>query len=337
MLGACEFLSEDYIQTTARRESIWKMAALSSNRSRRRARQRVSEFISGTNALKITYPGTNNFTSMTYDGLGRCVKIVETINNVVTSTKQFVWCGNSRCEERDGSGVLKKQFFGLGQRNNIDTTPVAYFYTKDHLGSVRELTDSSAVIQAQYAYSPWGEATKLQGAQDADFGFAGYYVHSRSGLNITQYRAYNTGLGRWLSRDPAGEMGGLNLYAYVGNTPTTKVDPLGLGCQDPEFPSCIDNYPDCVAWCNQCKGTDWASIAWRLDCEKRCFLSFGWGPPPLPKNEEGNARGGSRPGDFVPWPIPGTPGWTWPGIETPWGPVPIIPIPIPAGPVPVLL
>jgi hypothetical protein len=39
---------------------------------------------------------------------------------------------------------------------------------------------------------------------------------------------YNPQLGRWLSRDPMGEAGGFNLYAYCGNDPVNRHDPLGL-------------------------------------------------------------------------------------------------------------
>ena len=35
-------------------------------------------------------------------------------------------------------------------------------------------------------------------------------------------------LGRWLTRDPLGEAGGVNLYAYVGNNPVNWVDPWGF-------------------------------------------------------------------------------------------------------------
>jgi hypothetical protein len=38
---------------------------------------------------------------------------------------------------------------------------------------------------------------------------------------------YDPLVGRWLNRDPIEEKGGLNLYCYVQNSPTTRVDPYG--------------------------------------------------------------------------------------------------------------
>jgi hypothetical protein len=46
---------------------------------------------------------------------------------------------------------------------------------------------------------------------------------------------YNPQLGRWLSRDPMGEAGGFNLYAYCGNDPVNGHDPLGLQSWDPSY------------------------------------------------------------------------------------------------------
>ena len=61
-----------------------------------------------------------------------------------------------------------------------------------------------------------------------EIGYAGMYYHGPSGLYLTKYRAYDPRDGRWLSRDPIGESGGINLYTYVEGNPITKTDPLGL-------------------------------------------------------------------------------------------------------------
>ena len=194
--------------------------------------------------ILVTYPGTNNYSSFTYDGASRCVKIVETVAGSVTSTKQFVWCsGNTPCEARDGTGSITAQYFSRGQ--TIGGTTNKYCYSKDHLGSVRELTDSSGVIQAQYSYDPYGQATKLQGSLASDFGYAGYYFHAPSGLNLTRTRAYNAGLGRFISRDTIEEKGGINMYAYVRDNPISRRDPRGTCPLFPPPP--ITSWPTAIS------------------------------------------------------------------------------------------
>ena len=39
---------------------------------------------------------------------------------------------------------------------------------------------------------------------------------------------YNPAAGRWLNRDPIGERGGLNIFAFLGNAPIVSWDVLGL-------------------------------------------------------------------------------------------------------------
>jgi RHS repeat-associated protein len=174
--------------------------------------------------IQITYPGTGNYSTLSYDALGRCAKIQEYTSNTLTSSKQFVWCMSQRCESRDGSGTIISQYFCYGQV----TSGTTYFYTMDHLGGIREVTNSSGSVQAQYGYDPYGQITLLRGTNFVDFQYAGYYFHARSGLNLTMCRSYSAILGRWLNRDPLGESASLNLYSYVNANPIRWTDPFGL-------------------------------------------------------------------------------------------------------------
>jgi RHS repeat-associated protein len=60
------------------------------------------------------------------------------------------------------------------------------------------------------------------------FGFSTKYEDVETGLSYYGYRYYGPEMGRWLSRDPIGERGGLNLHGMVGNDSVNEVDYLGL-------------------------------------------------------------------------------------------------------------
>jgi len=204
--------------------------------------------------IKITYPGTGNYSTFSYDGKGRAVVVLEYLGGSLSSTKQFVWTANDRCETRNATGGLLNQFFGFGQ--TISSTN--YFYDVDNFGSIREMNNSSGAIQAQYGYDLYGRVTKLQGSLSSDLQFTGYYTHALSGLNLSRTRAYDASLGRFISRDPIGEDDDVNLYDYLKNSPTDGIDPLGLfhipgtnfcgagyssGSSEPDYAEDSPNYP----------------------------------------------------------------------------------------------
>jgi RHS repeat-associated protein len=226
----------------------------------------------------VAQTGGANNSQLVYDSFGHCVQIVETRNGSVASTKQFVWNADELSEERDSSGNVTKQFFTYGQ--TIGGTP--YYYTRDQINSVREMTDSSGNLVAQYSYTPDGRGTKVKGnTVDSDFLYAGMYDHQPSSFNLAVHRAYNPSLGRWMSRDPIGERGGLNLFAYVGNNPVKFRDPMGLlaQCQQSCEEKCkpfqynLYRYSQCMDLCEQ-EGTPKFN-----DCNAHASCEPLWGPP----------------------------------------------------------
>jgi RHS repeat-associated protein len=96
---------------------------------------------------------------------------------------------------------------------------------------VRDLVTASGTVLASYDYDPYGNPTRSTiqtSGTRADYRYAGLFYHSPSGLYLTHYRVYDPRTARWLSRDPIGEAGGINLYGYVGRDPVSRIDPMGL-------------------------------------------------------------------------------------------------------------
>lgn len=167
-------------------------------------------------------------TEIRYDGLGRRARLTEKQSGSIESDRNFLWSGSEILEERNGAGdAITKRFFAQGEQRIGGVDAGIYFYTRDQLRSVREVTDSNGVIRARYDYSVWGGRTKLSGDIDCDFGFTGFYHHGVSNLSFSRTRAYDATLGNWISRDPIEERGGINLYGYAGNDPVNFVDPSG--------------------------------------------------------------------------------------------------------------
>jgi RHS repeat-associated protein len=116
------------------------------------------------------------------------------------------------------------RFFDDGEQHN----GAARYLTRDHLGSVREVTDAAGAVVTRDDYDPYGRLTRVVGTEDSRFGYTGHFLHAASGLTLPLYRAYDAGIGRWLSEDPLGFVDGPNAHAYVGNNPVVRIDRFGL-------------------------------------------------------------------------------------------------------------
>jgi len=159
-----------------------------------------------------------------YDALGRRISLQDQSNGVLTQDLRLVYCGTTLCGKQDNLTGNATRYYGDGESRD----GVGFYYHRDHLGSMRAVTDAAGSLKAGYRYDPYGRRTVLSGsAADSDFGYTGHFSHQASGLALAPYRAYDAGIGRWLSRDPIGEQGGVNLYSYVRNNPVNYIDPDG--------------------------------------------------------------------------------------------------------------
>jgi RHS repeat-associated protein len=83
---------------------------------------------------------------------------------------------------------------------------------------------------ATYDYGPFGEPLRQSGEYAIlnPYRFSTKYTDDETGLLDYGYRYYDPVTGRWPSRDPIGEEGGINLYGFVGNDSISRTDFLGL-------------------------------------------------------------------------------------------------------------
>jgi RHS repeat-associated protein len=113
----------------------------------------------------------------------------------------------------------------------INETGVSYQVGFDGTSNVTTITDSSSgAIVALYEYDPFGSVIRSTGSYSDknQFQYSTKYTEPTVGLTYYGYRYYNASYGRWISRDPSEEKGGINLYGFVNNSPTTFHDQLGL-------------------------------------------------------------------------------------------------------------
>jgi RHS repeat-associated protein len=80
----------------------------------------------------------------------------------------------------------------------------------------------------EFDYDPLGQHPQATGTLSAAFDFTVRRHCHRSGFIQPAFHAYSPSLGWWVSRDPLGEDGGLNLYAQTSNDPVNTTDSLGL-------------------------------------------------------------------------------------------------------------
>lgn len=189
-----------------------------------------------------------------YDGAGlRTRKVTEQlVNGALQITeklyldgceiKQVSQGGVKRLERRtslidDEAGrvvTIHRWALDTFNRETDDAGTAKFHYSLiDHLASAHlQLTSRGEVISYE-EYFPYGGTAFIAGDDEREISLKEYRYNCKerdeaSGFFYFGHRYYSSSIARWLSPDPMGPEGGLNLYTYCFNNPVTLADPDGL-------------------------------------------------------------------------------------------------------------
>lgn len=181
--------------------------------------------------------GGNQLGEYIFNGVGQRIKKV-----TQTETRIFHYdlLGHIIAETNQ-SGQMLAEYVYLGDQllTMIKPGEAAYYFHNDHLGTPQVLTDGIGSIAWKAVYTPFGEAVTSIATVENPFRFPGQYYDSETGLHYNYYRYYNPPIGRYLTPDPIGLEGGINLFTYAANNPSNFYDVFGLYAPvpRPEAPS----------------------------------------------------------------------------------------------------
>ncbi|WP_442962299.1 MULTISPECIES: RHS repeat domain-containing protein [unclassified Pseudomonas] len=178
----------------------------------------------------------------TYDAWGNLIEKrsgmakVSQINGI-TQQKHFLWQGLRMLrEETPGQSSLyiyePGSYAPLARvdQSEGEEQKLYYFHT-DQIGTPLEMTDREGQIVWQATYKVWGSLERLDvNKVEQNLRFQGQYFDDETGLHYNTFRYYDPEVGRFVTQDPIGLMGGDNLYQYAPS-PIGWLDSLGLSCE----------------------------------------------------------------------------------------------------------
>ena len=172
---------------------------------------------------RVTSISGSGASSFRYDGDGRRVERV-----AGGTTTRFVYDGDQTVLETNGSNATTLyRTPGVGWVRN----GAQRYEFESALGSSLIVRDQSGATTGRTEYEAFGNESYQDNLGDrGEYRFAGgkgYQNDDATGMQLLGARYYLPILGRFLTQDPIGHEGGLNLYAYCDNSPLLRVDPDG--------------------------------------------------------------------------------------------------------------
>lgn len=194
---------------------------------------------------RVAIPGQGIWDYL-YDGAGRRLRVTHG-----SEVRRFLVDPRGMTQvlaEYDGAGTLVCQYvYGMGLLYKIDASGNAYYYHYNLAGHTVAMTDAAGTIVNKYAYLPFGEPAGCQETVPNPFRYVGQHgvMDDGNGLHYMRARYYHCDISRFLTKDPIGFFGGINLYCYVKSNPVNLRDPAGLSDEDFSLPE-----PYVLEWIN---------------------------------------------------------------------------------------
>ncbi len=175
--------------------------------------------------------GSAGSATFVYDPFGR--RIQKSIHQGGTTTATiYIYDGSNAVGELDQNGNWTARYvqeFGVDTHLAQVRAGVVTYYEQDALNSVTSLTDASGALLNTYVYDSFGNVASSTGNVSNPFQYTGRDYDPETGLGFYRARYYDSSIGRFINEDPIGFSGsGTDLYAYVGNSPVSLIDPFGL-------------------------------------------------------------------------------------------------------------
>jgi RHS repeat-associated protein len=180
---------------------------------------------------QVVLPGTGGTVGFKYDPFGRRIQ-----KSSALGTTNYLYDGMdftaNVIEEVDTAGNVLVRFtqdVGVDAPLSMMRSGTASYYERDGLGSVTSLSNSAGSLANTYTFDSYGKVTASTETLTNTFQYAGRELDSETGLYYNRARYYDQSVGRFINEDPTRFDGGIDFYAYVGNNPTNRTDPDGMG------------------------------------------------------------------------------------------------------------
>jgi len=250
-------------------------------------REKTLSYDSSGRLKAVTSPQNQPLARYRYDPLGRRIQ-----KTTPTNTTYYLYGDEGLLGEYDPSGTALATY-GYTPQSQYQTeplwkkTPYGYaYYHRDHLGTPLMLTDKTNAIVWEARYKAFGERNIVTEAIANNLGFPGQYYDAESGLHYNYFRYYDPSTGRYITSDPIGLEGGVNVYGYVDDDPVNRNDIYGLisernmPCQ--YYRKACSKY-GCFYYCHSakmiCANAEWIfpfivdnTTKEKLRCVKRCLV-----------------------------------------------------------------